>query len=521
MQKVGIYVRLSDEDRNKRNQADESESIQNQKSMLLSYAMERGWAVYKIYCDEDYSGADKNRPEWNELIQDAEDGKFNVVLCKTQSRFSRELEMVEKYIHGKFLEWDVRFVSIVDNADTANAGNKKSRQINGLINEWYLEDLSDNVRRTLYHKKQKGEWTGSFAPYGYAEDPNDKNHLVVDPIAAEVVKDVFDMYLSGMGYAGISKKLNSLGIPSPYVYKQNNGSKFKTQTAKGTCNIWAESTIYQMLRREIYTGTLVQGIVENISYKNKKQRKRAPEDWIRVPNTHEPIISMETWNTIQERLKVRKRQQKYTGTIHIFAGKIFCGCCTRSMSKMSYQLKNGQYSYFKCRTRVSADNLCDNSKTIRIDVLSNKVKDEINRLLNEHYDPNTITIHEKHKNNDKENSLKTEQQTLMNLIEQNQVESDSLCRSMLRETITQEQFNRINSSITQEIDRHQNRLNAVEKQLAELQSEETKKVSKETLLKKYRRIEELDRDLVDEFVQAIYVGKVENNQRKIEIKWKF
>ena len=188
MNKVAIYCRLSDEDRDKRDKTSESESIQNQKSMLLAYAMERGWGVFDIYCDEDLSGADRNRPDWNRLIQDAEDRKFNIVLCKTQNRFTRELELVEKYIHDKFLEWNIRFVSIVDHADTEVKGNKKSRQINGLVNEWYLEDLSDNIRRTLNHKKQNGEWTGSFAPYGYMRDPTDKNHLIVDPIAAEIVK---------------------------------------------------------------------------------------------------------------------------------------------------------------------------------------------------------------------------------------------------------------------------------------------------------------------------------------------
>ena len=111
-----------------------------------------------------------------------ENGEVTLVLCKTQSRFSRDMEIIEKYIHGKFLEWDVRFVSIVDHADTQVAGNKKARQINGLINEWYLEDLSDNIRRTLNHKKKNGEFTGSFAPYGYMIDPKNKNHLIIDPV---------------------------------------------------------------------------------------------------------------------------------------------------------------------------------------------------------------------------------------------------------------------------------------------------------------------------------------------------
>ena len=131
--KAALYCRLSEEDRNKQCATDDSNSIQNQKAMLLQYATEMGWEVYQIYSDDDYTGSDRRRPEFVRLLKDAEQRKFDIVLCKTQSRFTRELELVEKYIHGLFPIWGIRFVSIVDNADTANKGNKKSRQINEKI----------------------------------------------------------------------------------------------------------------------------------------------------------------------------------------------------------------------------------------------------------------------------------------------------------------------------------------------------------------------------------------------------
>ena len=142
--RAAIYCRLSEEDRN-RGDAD-SLSIQNQKSMLVSYAAAHDWEVYAIYSDDDYAGADRRRPAFNRLLKDAEARRFDIVLCKTQSRFTREMELVEKYIHGLFPLWGIRFVSIVDNADTASPGNKKARQISGLVNEWYLEDMSENIR---------------------------------------------------------------------------------------------------------------------------------------------------------------------------------------------------------------------------------------------------------------------------------------------------------------------------------------------------------------------------------------
>ena len=160
--KVGIYCRLSEEDRNKQSETDDSNSIQNQKSMLIQYALSQGWEIYNIYSDDDYTGADRNRPEFNKLLADAEQRKIDVILCKTQSRFTRELELVEKYIHGLFPIWGVRFVSIVDNADTANKGNKKSRQINGLVNEWYLEDMSENIKSVLTNRRQNGLHIGAL-----------------------------------------------------------------------------------------------------------------------------------------------------------------------------------------------------------------------------------------------------------------------------------------------------------------------------------------------------------------------
>ena len=154
--KAAIYCRLSEEDRNKQFETDDSNSIQNQKTMLVQYTVEQGWELYDIYSDDDYTGSDRKRPEFNRLLADAEKRKFDIILCKTQSRFTRELELVEKYIHGLFPIWGIRFISIVDNADTANKGNKKSRQINGLVNEWYLEDMSDNIRSVLTNRRVDG-----------------------------------------------------------------------------------------------------------------------------------------------------------------------------------------------------------------------------------------------------------------------------------------------------------------------------------------------------------------------------
>ncbi len=212
--KCAIYCRLSKEDGSEH----ESESIQNQKSLLLKYALDRDWEVYDIYSDEDYSGISDKRPAFSRLISDAENQHFGIVLCKTQSRFTRDMEQVEKYIHKLFPLWGIRFIAVADNADTAVKGNKKARQIAGLVNEWYLEDLSENIRSVLDHKRRQGLFIGSFTLYGYAKS-TEKGRLVPDPAAAEVVRRIFRMYISGKSIYAICKILNDDNIPNPAAYK--------------------------------------------------------------------------------------------------------------------------------------------------------------------------------------------------------------------------------------------------------------------------------------------------------------
>ena len=287
--KAAIYCRLSEEDKDKRHVTDDSESIQNQKSMLIQYATEQGWEIYGIYSDDDYTGADRSRPEFNRLLEDAKHKKFDIVLCKTQSRFTRELELVEKYIHGYFPIWGIRFVSIVDNADTENKGNKKSRQINGLVNEWYLEDMSENIKSVLTDKRKNGYHIGAFALYGYQKDPQQKGHLLIDEEAAEVVREVFTLFSQGYGKTAIAKILNEQGVPNPTEYKRQKGLRYQQPESQNS-TLWRYYTISAMLRNEMYIGTMVQGKYGSVSYKTKQNRPRPKETWYRKENTPFPLI---------------------------------------------------------------------------------------------------------------------------------------------------------------------------------------------------------------------------------------
>lgn len=283
--RAAIYCRLSEEDADKADPGQDSRSIQNQKSMLVRYAVEQGWQIYNIYSDDDYTGSDRERPQFNRLLEDARRGCFDIVLCKSQSRFTREMELVEKYIHGLFVEWSVRFVGYADNADTANRGNKKARQINGLVNEWYLEDMSQNIRTVLDAKRRQGEFVGSFASYGYRKDPQDKHRLLVDEPAAAVVRRIYALYLSGWGASRIAAQLNREQVPNPSAYKKQNNPAFNRGRSTALAELWSDSTVLGILKKQVYTGTTVQHVNEKISYKASDCAACRPSagPWCREP----------------------------------------------------------------------------------------------------------------------------------------------------------------------------------------------------------------------------------------------
>lgn len=371
--RAAIYCRLSEEDRNKRAPEDDSASIRNQKAMLTAWCAEKHWQVYDIYSDDDYTGSDRNRPEFQRLLADARQKKFDIVLCKSLSRFTREVELVERYIHGLFPRLGIRFVSIVDNADTAAPGNKKTRQINALVNEWYLEDLSENIRSVLTSRRRDGYHIGSFALYGYRKDPEQRGHLLVDDEAAAVVREVFGQYASGTGMTAIARQLNHRGIPNPTAYKQQQGLNYRQPS--GNSGLWTYSAISSLLRNEMYTGTLVQGKCGSVSYKTKENRPRPKEEWMRVPGTHEAIVSPALWAQVQARLAQNARPMA-TGEAGPFTGIVRCAGCGHSLRTS----KSHGRRYLHCPTHRIARDDCPGC-FLSVDALEESVRQELAALL--------------------------------------------------------------------------------------------------------------------------------------------
>ena len=528
MEKVGVYCRLSDEDRYKKNKNDDSESIANQKSMLLKYALDQGWEVVDIYSDDDYSGAGVERPDFNRLINDCENGRVNIVLCKTQSRFSRDMEVIEKYLHNRFIEWKVRFVSIVDNADTNNEANKKSRQINGLVNEWYLEDLSNNVKKSLKNKRDDGLFMGSFAPYGYMKDPNNKHKLIIDENVAPIVREIFEKYKNGFGYHKISTSLNERKILCPSLYKKSIGSNFVC------CNfdydatgIWTSDTIARILRNETYTGTLVQGKRTNISYKNHKSKKVPKSEWSVTKNAHEPIIDNETWYLVQRRLKNHHRPTKENCKVHVLSSKVYCAKCGRIFMRNQCNIKCAggvmeKRAYLQCKGNKKY-HTCKNNKSIRYDIIENYVLDVINDLLKK---GNNKLLKEELKKVLK--SQKREDTVVINLnkekanlekkLNENKLYFKNLYTDKLKGIISDSDFAILKNEYTKDVKSYQARLEDIKIQLEEIKKTKENSKDKESIVKKYKHIKKLTRIIVDEFIEKIYVDALDKNNNIRDIK---
>lgn len=518
MSRAALYCRLSEEDRNKVSADDDSASIQNQKSMLLQYALQQGWEVFHIYSDDDYTGSDRNRPEFQRLLADAQAHKFDIILCKTQSRFTRELELVEKYIHGLFPLWGIRFVSIVDNADTDNKGNKKSRQINGLVNEWYLEDMSDNIRSVLTNRREKGFHIGSFALYGYQKDPDQKGRLIVDPEAAAVVRRVFALFAQGQGKTAIARMLNEEGIPNPTEYKRQKGLRYQAPPGK-TGTLWKYPAISHMLTNEIYLGHMVQGRYGSISYKTKQNKPRPKEQWIRVEHTHEAIIDQDLWDRVQTRIK-EKAKPFTLGSIGLFAKKVRCMNCGYTMRST----KNRGRHYLQCSNRHVSKNACVGS-FVSVEKLERIVIQELNRLSALYLDEAELE-----RNLDLPNSLHAQKKRLLAQRDRIQAQLEEYRKGLrelyldkVRGVLSEEDFLSLSQDFSREKAQLEHRLEESEQHLEELEARIAAGDHRREVVKRYTHLEHLTREMVEVLIDYILVGKRQPGEPDppVEIHWNF
>lgn len=346
-----LYLRLSKEDKDKLRKGDESVSITNQRLLLAEYALDHHYKIVETYSDDDESGLYDTRPDFERMLSDGKLGKYDIILAKSQSRFSRNMEHIEKYLHHDLPNLGIRFIGVVDGTDTANQENKKSRQINGLVNEWYCEDLSKNIRSALKAKMKAGKYLGASYPYGYIKDPNDHNHLIIDEYAANVVRRIYQLYLQGYGKGKIGKILSEEGILIPSHYKrQIQGILYYNSHELETTKNWSYQTIHTILNNEVYIGTVVQHKYSNPSYKDKKHVKQPEDEWIRVEHQHEPIITEEIFYKVKQRQKIRTKQVNADQKPAVFSGMLYCADCKHTMVRMYERYGTHAWSGYCCKT---------------------------------------------------------------------------------------------------------------------------------------------------------------------------
>ncbi|MEY8392710.1 recombinase family protein [Lachnospiraceae bacterium 45-W7] len=389
---AAIYLRLSREDGDVAEGSKlVSNSISNQKALIMDFLKSHTEIkVHSVYADDGYSGVNFDRPDFQRMLEDIRKGIINCVIVKDLSRFGRNYIEAGRYIEKIFPMLGVRFIAVTDNYDSmAAAGGYGSDMVvpfKNLINDAYCRDISIKIRSHLEMKRKKGEYIGAFAVYGYLKDERNKNQLVIDEYAAGVVRDIFAMKLCGMNQQTIADRLNSDGILSPMEYKKSIGINLETTFKKGTQAKWSYNAVLRILKNEVYTGVLTQGKQTTPNYKVKTRVTKPEDEWVKVENTHEPVISRKDFELVQELLKQDTRISPDREALFPLAGLFYCGDCMESMVRKTVPAGGKKYVYYVCSGNKKDKTSCSPHRITEADLT-----DSVLYLLQTHIE-NVLTL---------------------------------------------------------------------------------------------------------------------------------
>ncbi|MCL2852263.1 MAG: recombinase family protein [Defluviitaleaceae bacterium] len=333
---AGLYLRLSKDDE----RTGESVSIENQRLLLTNYAHEKGWEIREVYIDDGWSGTNFHRPAFRRMLRDAEDKRINLIIVKDLSRLGRNYIEVGRLTEETLPQLGCRFIAMNDSVDSL-LGDNDMMVYRNLFNEFHSKDTSKKVRAVKLACMRQGKFLGTYAPLGYKKDPLNKHRLIIDEETAHIVRRMFGMRRAGSGFRSIAAIFNDECVPSPKtIYYGRNGKK-STRAENG---LWNESSVKAILRNEAYIGHMVQGKQGTVSYKNHKLVGKPKENWIRVENTHEPLVSLEDWNMVKELDEISFKPRKTSGKAqNMFVGILKCGDCGFNMRAIlrKYSRKDG------------------------------------------------------------------------------------------------------------------------------------------------------------------------------------
>ena len=520
--RTAVYCRLSREDGD-----GESMSIGNQREMLVRYCKDNGLIVVDIYIDDGFSGTNFERPEFQRMIRDIEDGKIDVVLVKDQSRLGREHLQTGYYMEIFFSNHDVRFIAVNDNVDT-DKGDNDFMGFRNMINELYAKDISKKIRSARKTLAKQGKFTAPFAPYGYKKDPDNKHRLLIDENTAPIVKRMFQLTTEGKTPTEIAEIFTADKILIPRAYIAMTYGIYLTGYDTRYPYDWMGNTVASILRSKLYIGTLVNHRRTSKSFKNKKIIQLPEDEWIEVENTHEAIIDRETWDIVQKMVAVKKRPNK-NGVSQIFAGLVRCPDCGRALSYNIGTYKDFEGSFVCNYAKNKGKKYCT-WHYITYKALYQTVLADIQRhteLLRKDLAKfeEALQSHTSSQNKKQLASLKKEQGKLQMRLEELSTITKKLYEDNALSKLSDEEYSRLSAQFSSERKETEERLSAIAEELREEECNLENVTRFTKIIAKYLDIKELNKTVLNELIDKIEVHEAEKidgkRVQKVDIYYRF
>ena len=519
---TALYARLSKDD----DLVGDSNSIVHQKEILAEYAKEHGFTNIEFYVDDGFSGTNFNRPDFQRMMADAEEGKISTVIVKDMSRFGRDYIMVGYYTEIYFSNLDIRFIAINDNVDSNIQTENDLTPFKNVFNEWYARDTSKKIRAVFKAKGNSGKHLTTNPPFGYKKDPNDKDKWIIDEEAATTVRRIFQMYVEGYRISEIGHKLTEEKVETPILYYMNRG--IKTNARSEYPEIWDLMSIKYILSQTAYAGHTVNFQTAVKSYKTKKQIRLPKEDWIIYRNTQEPIIDEKTFETVQQMRKVKRARTKYNEP-NMFSGLLYCADCGNHLT-IQRVARNRKMDNFSCATyRKKKKGLCSCHRILVSD-LETIVKEDLQKVCE------YVFLHEKeftdeYLSGSKKETAKFQSKTKAELkrLSERQEEIGKIIRKLYEDNvngrITDERFDFLAKSYEDEGNDLKTKIQELKNALASSVQDEEKLSKFLKVVKSYTKIEELTPEILNSFIEKIYIGETEKydgrKMQEVEIIYKF
>ncbi len=515
--RVGNYIRLSESDEDKTYESD-SESVINQRHLLMDFVKENGFTFVDEYVDDGYTGTNFNRPGFQRMIKDIESGRINCVITKDLSRLGRNHVGCGNLLEEYFPANKIRFISILDGVDTfLDSANNDIVPFKSLFNDMNSKDTSKKIRSILKNKKQQGKFIGSKPCYGYMRDSEDKGHLIPDPEVAPVVKKIFKMAYYGNGVSDIVSYLNDNNIKCPSAYKGTKSS------SRQKFNMWTISSVNKLLKNRIYTGDMVQNKQTKMSYKSQKKITLDESLWIIVENTHEALVSKAMFDSIQN-APSRTRITHCNREKRLLENLLTCKECGNTLSVLHRKNKNYKdniYWSVNCNkyARDPRRKLCY-PHFFPYDKLEEKIMSAIKNTCQRYLDSlNVKELSEKIKRERKKvkNEHQKERESLVLDIEELKRKMDALYDDKFNGIISADNYVRLSSQTEKQIASLNSRIYEIDNEENQIK-EDTKEIIKyEEQIKALLNLDEPNRELIKTLVKRIYIDKDKN----IEIQYRF